>query len=84
MRLALALVALTYAAPTWADESGQCHGYSDLKERPDLAMARVVGAVSRVPFVRNAEGSNGCPSANDSCRDRAYLELLPFGLNRPE
>ena len=73
MRLTLAVVTLLAGAPAWADEPGQCHGYGELKERPELAMARIVGTAGRVPFVRNLEGSNGCPNANDACRDRAYL-----------
>ena len=36
-------------------------------------MARIVGTAERVPFVRDADGANGCPNATDACRDRAYL-----------
>ena len=73
MRLVLAAIVLTAAFPAWADGAGQCRGYGDLKDRPDLAMARIVGTAERVSFVRDAEGSNGCPNTTDACRDRAYL-----------
>ena len=74
MRLAaIVAIALMAAVPAWGDELDACYGYGNLKEQPDLAIAKIVGTAGRVPFVRNPEGSNGCPNATDACRDRAYL-----------
>ena len=73
MRLVLLLAALAAASPAWADPPDRCEGFGDLRSRPDLSVAQVVGEAPRVPFVRGADGANGCPNATDACRDRAYL-----------
>lgn len=56
-----------------AEDGGTCPGYGDLKDRPDLAIARVVGPAARTSFVKNASEVAACPAATPACRQKAFL-----------
>lgn len=76
MRFALAAGAVLLATGAGrAAEPMRCDGFGDLKDHPDLAIARVAGPAKRVYFLRNPDGRNGCPDASAACRDKAYLVL---------